>query len=391
MDVRARSANDCYRAICDGAYAGKPWLVTERRSVHFAELRGRIEAIAGLIRTLDIGIGERVVISSSDDAETSMLFVALVCNGIAVVNLDPETTAERAKSLIRRADPRLLLLDRDIAAKWSAAELPGRLVEIVVPTASPGKLFRKLLGKSPPAEGLHAMLASVQTQPPPPVLDGEGIAYILFTSGTTDQPKGVCISHRALFAHLSTLSRRFGYDASSRILNTLILSHADGMIQGPMIAFHDRISVYRPLRFDVTRIDAMLDAIYQLRITHMVAVPTMLSLIARLGLDQRDAFQGGDFRLLVSCGAQLEKGLWEEFQSMFRVPLVNVYGLTETVIGGIFAGPDAATGVPGSIGTPMDCELRIVDDASVDVATGEAGELLMCGDLLMSGYSAIRS
>ena len=118
----------------------------------------------------------------------------------------------------------------------------------------------------------------------------------------------------------------------------------------------------------------------------MVAVPTMLALIARLGLDQRDAFSGGDFRLLVSCGAQLEKRLWEDFLAAFGVPLINVYGLTETVIGGVFAGPDATTGVPGSIGMPQDCELRIVDDQGIDVAPGESGELLMRGALLMSGY-----
>ena len=381
-----RTANDCYRAICDGAHAGKPWLVTERRTVDFAELRGRIEAIAGLLRALDIGIGDRVVISSSDDAETSLLFVALVCNGITVANLDPETSTERAQSLIRRADPRLLLLDRELAAKWSAGELPGTLIEIVVQSSPPRRLLVKLLGKSSPVEGLLARLSTVQPQPPPHDLDGELLAYILFTSGTTDQPKGVCISHRALFTHLATLSRRFGYDATSRILNTLMLSHTDGMTQGPMIAFYNRIPVYRPLRFDVTRIEAMLDAIYQLRITHMVAVPTMLSLIVRLGLEQRDAFQGGDFRLLVSCAAQLETNLWKEFASTFRVPIVNLYGLTETVTGGVFAGPDAATGIPGSIGMPMDCELRIVDEQGVDVAPGESGALLMRGDLLMSGY-----
>ena len=385
IDTGMRTASDCYRAICDGAHAGKPWLVTERRTVDFAELSGRIEAVAGLLRTLDIGIGDRVVISSSDDAETSLLFVSLVCNGITVVNLDAETSAERAQSLIRRADAQLLLLDRELAAKWSAAALPGQLMEIVA-HSSPRKLLVKLLGKRSPAEGLHALLATVQPQPPPQELDSELLAYILFTSGTTDQPKGVCISHRALFAHLSTLSRRFGYDASSRILNTLMLSHTDGMTQGPMIAFYNAIPVYRPLRFDVTRIEALLDAIYQLRITHMVAVPTMLSLIVRLGLEQRDAFQGGDFRLLVSCAAQLDQDLWEEFASTFRVPIVNLYGLTETVTGGVFAGPDALSGVAGSIGMPMDCELRIIDEHGVDVAPGESGELLMRGDLLMSGY-----
>jgi long-chain acyl-CoA synthetase len=383
---KARSAHDCYRAIREDAHAGRPWLVTERRTVSFAALRERIEAVAGLLKSLDVGIGERVMISSADDAETALLFAALVCNGVVVVNIDPETSAERSRSLIRRADPRLLLLDRELAAKWSAGNLPGRTIEIIATAAAPTKLLSKLLGKSAPVEGLHALLASVAPQPPPTTIDDDTLAYILFTSGTTDQPKGVCISHRALFAHLDTLSRRFGYDAHSRILNTLMLSHTDGMTQGPMIAFYNAIPIYRPLRFNVTRIEALLDEIYQLRITHMVAVPTMLSLIVRLGLEQRDAFQGGDFHLLISCAAQLEKGLWEEFVSAFRVPLVNLYGLTETVTGGVFAGPDARTGIPGSIGEPMDCELRIVDARGDDVASGDAGELLMRGELLMSGY-----
>ena len=197
-DPSIRSAHDCYRAICDDAQAGKPWLVTERRTVHFAELRARIEAVAGMLHRLAIGIGERVVVSSNDDAETSLLFAALVCNGAVVVNLDPETGAERARSLIRRADPRLLLLDRAIAAKWSAGDLPGQLVEIVAPVSQSAGMLGKFLRKPAPAEGLHALLALAQPQPPQPV-DGEALAYILFTSGTTDQPKGVCISHRALF------------------------------------------------------------------------------------------------------------------------------------------------------------------------------------------------
>jgi len=381
-----RSASDCYRDICSAALAGKPWLLTERRTVGFGALRARIEGIAGLLRERQISVGDRVVIASRDDAETSLLFVALVCNGITVVNLDPETSVERAQSLIRRADPRLLLLDRELALTWSASGLPGVLIEIVTPVASSGKLLGRLLGKAASLQGLHALLAETTPQPPPSTLDGEMLAYILFTSGTTDQPKGVCISHRALFAHLATLSRCYGYDASSRILNTLMLSHTDGMTQGPMIAFYNGIPVHRPLRFEVTRIEPLLDAIYQLRISHMIAVPTMLSLILRLGMDQRDAFRGGDFRLLVSCAAQLEKKLWQEFQSVFNVPIVNVYGLTETVTGGVFAGPDAMTGVPGSIGKPMDCELRIVDSQGEDVVPGDAGELLMHGDLLMSGY-----
>jgi long-chain acyl-CoA synthetase len=375
-----------FLAAGEPVLSGRPWLVTERRSVGFGELHERIRHMAGWLSAQGIAVGDRVVVSSRDDAEVSLLFVSLVCCGATVVNLDPDTSPARAASLLRRAQPRLLLLDAEIAARWSAPGLPGTLVEIVAAPESGAGLIGRLFGKPAPLLGLHARLMEAVPVSPPASLPAETLAYILFTSGTTEQPKGVCISHRALFAHLDTLSRRFGYDASSRILNTLMLSHTDGMTQGPMIAFHNGIPVFRPFRFEVTRIEALLDAIYRLRITHMVAVPTMLSLMARLGLEQRDAFQGGDFRLLVSCAAQLEKGLWERFQSLFRVPLVNVYGLTETVTGGLFAGPDPDTGVPGSIGRPMDCEVRIVDPDGRDVAPGEAGELLVRGDLLMSGY-----
>lgn len=386
LDIPHRTAGDCYRAIATPAHAGRPWLVTERRTVTLGELRTRIEAIAGLLSSLGVVVGDRVVVATRDDAEAALLFVALVCNGVTVVNLDPDTGVERAQSLIRRADATLLLMDRELAGKWHASEQAARLVEIVATPTSSAGLLGRLMGKSAPAEGLHALLASTTPQAPPDTVDERTLAYILFTSGTTDRPKGVGISHRALFAHLRTLGSVYGYDTDSRIFNSLALSHADGMIQGPVIGFCHQACVFRPMRFEVTRVDALLDAIYRLRITHMVTVPTVLSLIVRLGLDQRDAFLGGDFRLLVSCGAQLEKRLWEDFRTVFRAPLVNVYGLTETVIGGVFAGPDADTGVPGSIGVPRDCRLRIVDEAGRDVAPGEKGELLLQGDNLMSGY-----
>lgn len=241
-----RSAIRCYQAICEAALVGKPWLVTERRTVTFGELRTRIEAMAGLLRDCGVGPGQRVVIASRDDAEASMLFVALLCNGVTVVNLDPETSAERAQSLIRRADCSLQLLDRELAEKWSTAELPGRLLEIVSATAATGGVLGKLFArKSAPPAGLHGLLAAARPGLPPDSIDPESLAYILFTSGTTDQPKGVCISHRALFAHLETLSRVYGYDATSRILNILALSHADGMLQGPVIGFFNTAAVYR--------------------------------------------------------------------------------------------------------------------------------------------------
>jgi long-chain acyl-CoA synthetase len=374
----------CYRALGAGNAGSTPWLVTDSLVLSHAQLQERIGRVGALLRQRGIGMGARVVVASRDDAESAQLFIALVCHGVTAINLDADTGEERAAALIAKADPALLIADRELVARWSLATQPRPC--LVISKASASGLLGKLMGKAAPAEGLHAELAALEPVAPPAEIPPETLAYILFTSGTTQQPKGVCISHRALFSHLHTLSRHYGYDSKSRILNTLMLSHADGMIQGPVMAFFTCATVYRPLRFEVTTVADLLDAVYQLRISHMIAVPTMLSLMLRLGQEQRDAFRGGDFRLMVSCGAQLEGALQTAFVDMFAVPLVNVYGLTETVVGGVFAGPDAGSGQPGSIGRPVDCELRLADADGRELPPGEDGELLMRGDLLMSGY-----
>jgi len=385
LDRATRSgAFECYEHIGSTELAGKPWLVTPQRTITFAQLRARIETFCALLASLGIESGERVVVATSDDAEAALLFVTSICCGVTVVNLDPEMGPERARTLVAAASPRLVLMDRALVTKWALTGSQIRIVEIAA--AAPKGLFGALRRGQGAGGDLHGLLKAQQPKAPPQRLDPETLAYVMFTSGTTDQPKGVSISHRALFAHLRTLTRRFKYSPSSRVLNTLMLAHADGMIQGPVIGFYNAIPVFRPLRFEVTSIDRLLDAVFQLRITHLVAVPTMLALIQRLGLDQRDAFQGGDFELLISCGAQLESALCESFETTFGVPLVNVYGLTETVVGGVFAGPDAQSRMPGSIGMPVDCELRIVRPDGTEAADQESGELWMRGELLMSGY-----
>lgn len=378
------TGSSSYAALKTDSAANTPWLVTNKVRITHGQLHDRIGRVGALLQKRGIAVGSRIVIATSNDTEAAMLFIALICHGVTAVNLDTDTGPERAAALIAKAEPVMLIADSDLVQRWSLAAMAAPVLEITSAATTSGVLGR-LLGKSS-QDGLQAELAALDPVAPPASIPAETIAYILFTSGTTNQPKGVCISHRALFSHLETLAKLYGYEPHSRILNPLMLSHADGMIQGPVIAFFTCATVYRPMAFEIATVSALLDAVYQLRITHMIAVPTMLALMLRLGHDQRDSFEGGDFRLIVSCGAQLECALQTAFVDTYRVTLMNVYGLTETTVGGIFARTDDATGAPGSIGRPVDCELRIVDDAGNEVPVGEAGELTIRGEMLMSGY-----
>ncbi len=374
------SAAEAVRRSADAG--SKAWIDLGRRTLRFSELDERIQRMAALLAARGVSLGDRVVIASRDDAETALNFVALVANGVTAINIDAETAEPRAKALIARSAPRLLIVDGPLADSWELSP-PERVIRIE-PAPAAGKLLGGLLRKTP-ASGFHAELAAAGTSAPPAEIPPETIAYILFTSGTTQQPKGVCISHRALFAHLATLTRIYGCGENSIILNTLMLSHADGIAQGPMLAWVNCATLHRPFPFEIGTIDHLLDAVYRLRVTHMIAVPTMLALMTRL-VGKSDAFQGGDFRLMVSCGAALEAELWTRVEQCFGVSLINVYGLTETVAGGVFAGEIVGARHPGSIGVPIDCELRIVDENGCDVGVDDTGELLIRGDLLLSGY-----
>jgi long-chain acyl-CoA synthetase len=216
--------------------------------------------------------------------------------------------------------------------------------------------------------------------------DPSGDAYILFTSGTTSEPKGVRISYRALFSHLSTLAKVYKLGKDSKLFNNLMLSHADGIVQGPLLALYNSATLYRPFAFSIQRIEDAFDLIYRECITHWIMVPTMMGLIYQFKQQDTDTLNNGYFRYVISCGGKLEPKLWQQFEDLFKVQIINGYGLTETVTGGLFAGPDDDSHIIGSIGKPVDCEAKIMDDHNQEKSVGEQGEIWMRGSLLMSGY-----
>lgn len=373
-----------YDGVKSGAASRGTWLSLAGRSIAYGELCQAVDRVGGLLAAHGVRLGDRVVMAMADDGDCAILFTALVCHGVTVVQIDPDAKDSRAAALLARAKPALAILDPDLRAAWlGEAETAWPVVDIPAVARQRSRGLNALLGGGKTRSGLETLLEGQPATPPPAQIPPDTLAYILFTSGTTGESKGVSISHEALFSHLASLCRVYGLTPASRILNILMLSHADGMIQGPLLAFAAGASVHRPASFEIGGIERLLDSIFQLRITHMICVPTMLSLMVRFGGERRDAFQGGDFRYLVSCGAALEADLWRRAQDSFGVEIVNGYGLTETVAGGVFAGGVGGAGTPGSIGQPVDCELRIVDDAGAPAAEGE---LLIRGSLLTSGY-----
>jgi long-chain acyl-CoA synthetase len=372
----------------------KPFVVGPR-PLTYGELCDRTRRLSRLFEEIGLRRDDRAVIATDDDSAAITIFLALLRNGVTAVVLDPQAARPELESLIRAADAKALFVDAAIVGRGGIAtskRADAALVPID-PDAAGGSFLRRLtraLRAERPAAIEQAYPALLDALAPVARLPAEvpesTLAYILFTSGTTSQPKGVEITHRNLVAQMRTFIRQYSLDDGTRLLNALPLHHTDGLTQGVTLALSAAATLFRRLRFRVDRLPELLDTIHADRVTHFVTVPSVIALIANLGEDYDDCFAGEDFRFVISTAAYLDEGLWRRFEARFRSQVVNVYGLTESVCEALYCGPDPGTRRIGTIGKPVDCEARIVTEAGDDVRPGATGELILRGDNIMRGY-----
>lgn len=378
-----------YERIRKQVKGSKPFVIGPRK-LTYGELFDRVGRLTSLFRAEGLASGDRVVIASSDDLAVITLFMALIRNGITAVILNSEGTSDELGTLISAADAKAIFADGAVIDQVSLAQGEIRVVRIDAELQAAQKSFLgRLTGArtASPSDAYPGILDSLQpTEDLPEAIADSTVAYILFTSGTTSRPKGVEITHRNLFAQMATFVSQYGYDPDCRLLNVLPLHHTDGLTQGPVVVFTFGATVLRPLRFRVDALAELLDMVYAERITHLITVPSVLALILNLAEERADCFDGEDFRFVISTAAFLDEKLWRDFEARFATRVVNVYGLTETVCEAFYCGPDETTRKVGTIGKPVDCEARILDENGEDVAGGEVGELVLKGDNVMKGY-----
>lgn len=380
-----QSAHDIFdRALKQNS--NKTFIHFGDRKISYGEIKENIRKYTTYLNDAKIKQGDRIVFSSKDEVFNCMFYISLIANGITAILIDPDSGTDRSNAIIEHCQPHSIFVDEDLVKKWG---LESTVYRNITPIVSKIKntALDKLLRKKEQNQGSFPTCinnlteTSIKNQ-----INPEADAYILFTSGTTSDPKGVRISYRALFSHIETLSKVYEINKNSKIFNNLILSHADGMIQGPMLALFSCSTLYRPFAFSIQKIEDTFDIIYRENISHWIVVPTMIALIYQFKQTDLDTLENKDFKYVISCGGKLESMLWENFESKFKTRIINGYGLTETVAGGLFAGPDEDSHIIGTIGVPVDCDAIITDDIGNEKPVGEHGEIWLRGSLLMSGY-----
>ncbi|MES2647786.1 MAG: AMP-binding protein [Bacteroidota bacterium] len=368
----------------------KIFLQTKDKGYSYSWLQQKLKKTAGLFKDLNLNQGDRLFLAVSDEVDMSALFLASLVCGVVVIIGDPDMKSPRAKAIITRSNPACIIADKASLERWQS-ELPESckvLPYIKEKAAKPGllsKFLKKETTESSSTDIIGLLEKATAIEILPSELPTDALAYIIFTSGTTAESKGVAISRENLSAHLATLKKVYNLDESGNLLNQLLLHHADGCIQGPVLAAYTGCTWHRPSRFSIEKIPELLDYCYANNISHALMVPAMLNMLVQFADGYEDSFLYPEFKALISVSAHLEAPLWDKFEDLFKMKISNVFGLTETVAGSLFSGPSTGTYKKYTVGKPVDCEIRIVDENFVETEHG-AGELCLRGKHIMKGY-----
>jgi fatty-acyl-CoA synthase len=280
----------------------------------------------------------------------------------------------------RRAPPELARTLADCLPRLLCVE--SAFLESLGPTAPAlGRTARAVvLGGEAPA----GWLAWDELEPRAAVTDVGGESspvLICYTSGSTGEPKGVVLTQAALFWNAVNSTHMHDLTSADRVLTTLPLFHVGGLNIQTLPALHAGASVTLHARFDV---DATFDALEREGITLTVLVPAQL--VAMMASPRWSGAELSSLRMITTGSTIVGEALVRKVCSR-GVPLIQVYGATETCPIASYVRVADAERKAGSAGAPaLHCEIKVVDEAGRELAADADGEILVRGPNVMQGY-----
>ncbi|MFM8770709.1 MAG: class I adenylate-forming enzyme family protein [Candidatus Kapaibacterium sp.] len=370
----------------DETYGEKPWLIYyaedgSRSNWSYAVFIDVSRRLAQLLQVSGVRRGSRVVIASHNHPDTIISYFACWLLGACAVPLNMTEDDQRLAYIIANCDASLVLcrscyLDR-ISSAMKGAPLP--VIEMDSDEADPA-FYANIRACEPlayPSDSAE-------------MLDAE--CLLVYTSGTTGNPKGVVLVQKNLFAdgqditdwHALTPDQRMMCVLPVHHVNGTIVTHVTPFIAGASVVLHRKFS---PRTFFSTVIAEKVNVIS--------VVPTLLAFLLESKADATGAREAGLRHII--CGAgPLTCELADRFESAYDIRVLHGYGLSETTCYSCFLPIDLSDvehrqwmqdhGFP-SIGVAIPCnEMAIHDAAGQDVPDGERGEIVIRGRNVMRGY-----
>lgn len=401
LDYGERTVLDLFETSAR-EHSDRPALDFFGRSTSYADTHAAVLRVAEGLRRLGVGAGDNVALVMPNCPQNVIAFLAVLRLGATVVEHNPLYTAGELRGPFIDHGARVAIVWDKVAGVVESLRASTELVHVVsVDMTAELPLTKRLALRLPIAKArtardqLHApapgtipwrSLAAhgpVDAGLPRPGRDD--VALLLYTSGTTGEPKGVPLRHRNLVANVVQGQHwvQGMVPGEETVLVALPLFHAYGVTVSVLLG----LSVAaRLVLLPKPELPLVMEAVKRQVPSFVPAVPPLYQKIVEEA--ERTGVSIRGIKWSLSGAMSLQAPLVERWEAATGGLLVEGYGLTETspvVVGN----PMSKGRRPGSIGVPFpDTEVRIVDPEDLDreVPLGERGELLVRGPQVFDGY-----
>jgi L-proline---[L-prolyl-carrier protein] ligase len=353
-------------------------------ALSYRELDERSNRVAGLLRDLGVGRGDRVGLFLDKSPDALVGIYGILKAGAAYVPFDPQAPTTRLAYIARNAGLEVVISGAAKAGSWGPllGEAPG-VSALVVLDAPAGEL------EAPHGDASLVGVDALDSQPGDPRDAGcvaDDLAYILYTSGSTGEPKGVMLSHRNALAFVDWAAEEFSVGDGDRLSSHAPFHFDLSVFDLYAAAWAGATVVLVPPQLSVFPIE-LARFIAERVITVWYSVPSILSMLVMRGRLEAGSFP--QLRTILYAGEVFPtKYLFTLMELLPHVAIANLYGPTETNVCTWYALPareECPDDIP--IGRAIaGVEAYAVDEEGRRVRPGEVGELYVTGPTVMQGY-----
>lgn len=344
----------------------------------YRELDHRARKLASALAAYGIGVSDRIILNVDNGHEFPVAYMAAIYLGAIAVPVGTRLRAPELEFIYNNCEATAVLFDQHPA---------GVQPEV---TATPTVKLRIVCGgpesESVDLKGVHALEQLIDAYEPigSIVVPAEDdCATLLYTSGTTGQPKGAMLTHLGLIHTMLHWVQRFQLTEGERTIVCVPISHVTGLAAQLLVMFGTAGCTVMQRNFDVTH---FLDLATREKLSYCIMVPAIYKLLLLRGdFTDRDL---SSWRVGAFGGALMPEATIREMSA--KLPyliLANAYGSTETSSPATIMPLPACRAVVDSIGTSVDCgEILIMDDKGQEVPHGETGEIWISGPMVVPQY-----
>lgn len=330
----------------------------------YGEFRRQVRAAADVFASAGIRPGDRVAIALPNGIPVLICFLAASIAGTAA----PLNLAYRHDEFVFYLDDTKAKL---LVVPEEGGEVPRGAAGDTVPVLAAGMSGTDIVFTGSSSKGITA----VDPQP-------DQIALILHTSGSTGRPKRVPIPHGRLAVSAANIAAHYALTSQDVSLCVMPLFHVHGLVASVLATLYSGGRIIVPGKFNAL---SFWRTVRDFGVSWYSAVPTIHQvLLARAGGQRPDGAES--LRFIRSCSAPLSPSHMGQMEEVFGVPVLEAYGMTEAAhqMASNPLPPDPRK--PGTVGRATGIDVAIMDTEGNLQASGTAGEVVIRGDSVVTGY-----